>query len=329
MPPPPRPDGTASALVPLTLVSGPEELLASRAVAQVAAAARARDPATDMRMLAPDQVTVGELTELTGPSLFGDLRVVVLLASQDLADDLRTAVQAYATAPEPDVCLVVVHNGGVKGRKTAEALTKAGARVVACPAVKRPGERVDFVLAELRRGGVRAPAPVARVVVDAVGSDLRELAAACEQLAADTVGGLGEDEVRRFFAGRAEVTGFQVAERVLHGDAAGAVTLLRQALLSGVAPVLVASALAGQVRSVLRVGSAGGGRSADLARDLEMAPWQVDRAREQLRGWSPVGLSRALVGLAGTDAAVKGAVVDPGYALERAVLDVVALRGVA
>jgi DNA polymerase III subunit delta len=53
-----------------------------------------------------------------------------------------------------------------------------------------------------------------------------------------------------------------------------------------------------------------------------MAPWQVDRARRELSGWTDAGLARAILALAEADAAVKGAGRDPVFAVERAVLTV-------
>jgi DNA polymerase-3 subunit delta len=48
--------------------------------------------------------------------------------------------------------------------------------------------------------------------------------------------------------------------------------------------------------------------------------------RQQLRGWHPDGVARALQAVAEADAQVKGEGVSPGYALERAVRRIVASR---
>jgi DNA polymerase-3 subunit delta len=73
----------------------------------------------------------------------------------------------------------------------------------------------------------------------------------------------------------------------------------------------------------------GNARPADAARELAMAPWQVDKARRQLRGWTPDGLAAAIVAVAEADLAVKGGLPVPGrraedpvYAVERAVLTI-------
>ena len=61
-------------------------------------------------------------------------------------------------------------------------------------------------------------------------------------------------------------------------------------------------------------------KSFELAGQLGMAPWQIDKARRQLHRWSPAALADAVGVIATADAEVKGAASDPVYALEKAVL---------
>jgi DNA polymerase-3 subunit delta len=112
----------------------------------------------------------------------------------------------------------------------------------------------------------------------------------------------------------------------MSGDLAGALESLRWALGVGVAPVLVADALADGVRTVARVSGAKGGNSYAIASALGMPPWKVDRARGMARGWSTDGFFCGMAIVAELNAAVKGAAVDVEYALERAVMDLVAAR---
>lgn len=53
-----------------------------------------------------------------------------------------------------------------------------------------------------------------------------------------------------------------------------------------------------------------------------MQPWQLDRARRDLRGWNEARLSRSVQALAEADAAVKGASQEPEYALEKLVMTI-------
>jgi hypothetical protein len=72
--------------------------------------------------------------------------------------------------------------------------------------------------------------------------------------------------VRTYFAGRAEVKGFAVADAAIEGKASDALEQLRWAFASGVDPVLVTSAVASGLRGLARYMSAPRGlREADLA----------------------------------------------------------------
>lgn len=69
------------------------------------------------------------------------------------------------------------------------------------------------------------------------------------------------------------------------------------------------------------------GRGGIAAKDLGLAPWQVDRARRELAGWTPEGLATAISAVAQADAEVKGAGRDPVFAVERAVLTIARAHG--
>jgi DNA polymerase III subunit delta len=304
---------------PLRLVLGDEELLVSRAVAAVGAAARSADAEADVRELATAEVTAGDLYDLLSPSLFGGRRVVVLRGAHEAKADVVDALKAYVADPTDEVSLVVVHPGGARGKALVDLVRKAGAVVVECAKVTRAEERQAFVRAEVARVGGAITAGAVAVLLDAVGNDLRELSTACSQLVADTGGRIDADAVTRYHRGRAEVTGFAVADRAVVGDVPGALEALRWALALGVAHVLVADALADGVRSIARVSSAGRGNPYAMASSLGMPPWKVKRAQSQARGWTPAGLSRAMRTVADLNADVKGVAADPAYALEAAI----------
>ena len=311
---------------PLRLVVGDEELLVSRAVGEVVSAARAVDRHSDVRDVQASEVAPGELFDLLSPSLFGDRRVVVLRGAHEAKADLVEGLRRYVADPAPDVTLVAVHPGGARGKAVLEVFRKAGAVVVECAKLTRADERQAFVRAEaVRSGGTITPDAVA-VLLDSVGTDLRELATACGQLVADSGGRVDAAAVNRYHRGRAEVTGFAVADRAVVGDVPGALEALRWALAIGVAHVLVADALADGVRSVARVSSAGRANPYALASSLGMPPWKVKRAQSQARGWTENGLSAALRVVADLNAGVKGVAADPAYALETAIRDIATAR---
>ncbi|MEU8087775.1 DNA polymerase III subunit delta [Micromonospora sp. NPDC049101] len=317
---------TAANLASILLVLGDEELLATRAVTEAVAKVRGVDPEADVREYQAGALAVGEIAEMLSPSLFGGRRLLILRSGQDARKDLVAALLAYAKNPDPEVQLLVLHLGAAKGKAFADGLRAAGATVVPAAKLKGHRERVAFVRDEIRRAGGKCTDDAAEALIAAVGNDLRELAAACSQLIADTDGRISADTVSRYYRGRVEVTGFTVADATMVGDVPAALEALRWALHVGVDPVPIADALADGVRTVARVASAGRGNAYQLASSLGMPPWKVERAQRQGRGWTPEGLVRAMQVAAECNAAVKGGSDDRAYALERAVFSVAAAR---
>lgn len=311
---------------PVVLVQGTEVLLAERAVERVVARARAADPEVDVERVDGAEYVPGSLTMLASPSLFSDSKVVVLDGVERGPDQLLTDAAAYVAAPLEGAVIVLRHGGGQRGKALLDAVRASGAPVVGCEPITSDSDKLAFASAELRRAGRRADAGAVRALVDAVGSDLRELAAACSQLVADTSGVIGAEAVERYYGGRVEASGFQVADAAVAGDAGRAVALLRHALATGVDPVPLVAALAVRLRVLAKVGAVRG-RGADAARDLGMAPWQVDRATRELRGWTPEGLAAAISAVARADAEVKGEGRDAQFAVERAVLAIASAAG--
>ena len=319
-----------TAPAPLQLVIGEEELLIERAVRAALDAARAADPTADLTRNRVSELTPPVLAELVSPSLFSEGRVIVLDSAQDISQDLADAVLAYLASPADGIVLVVVHSGGGRSKAAKAlpaALKKAGAEIIECPKLTKPAERESFVRNEVRRSGGKIDAAGVMALLDTVGSDLRELSSAATQLVADAGGVVDEQAVRRYHTGRADVTGFAVAEKAVSGDRGAALESLRWAMQLGVPHVLVADALADAVRTIARVSAAGRGNPNQMAGELGMPPWKIRKAQGQSRGWGQDGLATAMRVVARLNAEVKGAAADAGYALERAVTEVVAAKG--
>ncbi|WP_245993360.1 DNA polymerase III subunit delta [Xylanimonas allomyrinae] len=322
----PRPGNVRSwdepTLAPLVLVRGPEELLRERAVEGIVGLARERDPQTEKAQLDGPTYGAGQLQVAASPSLFGEAKVVVLAGADAGTDEMYADVLAYAANPDHETTVVVVHGSGQRGKKMLDTIVASGAPVLQCDAVTRDAEKAEFVARELRAARRRAEPEAVRALVDALGTDLRELASAVAQLVADTTGTLTTGVVDRYYGGRVEATGFKVADAAVAGDAGGAVALLRHALATGADPVPLVAALALRLRTLAKVAALRGG--AVTARELGLQDWQVRNAQKDLQRWTPEGLARAITAVAQADAEVKGAGRDPVYAVETAVLAIAA-----
>lgn len=310
-------------LSPIVLVKGTEGVLADRAVGRLTDAARAVDPALEITHLDAKGYGAGELAMVASPSLFGEPRLLIAEGAESMSDAFLEDVLAYLPAPEPDVWLVIRHGGGTRGKKLLDALAKA-CPVVACDPIKREQDKLSFVRADFARAERRIEPQAVQALLEAVGADLRELDAAVRQLLADTEGTVTPAVVGKYYGGRVEATGFRVADAALAGDAAAAVTLARHAIATGTPPVPIVAALAVKLRTLAKIGAARGGRVS--TKELGLAPWQVERAERELRGWRPEALAAAISAVARADAEVKGLSRDPEYALERAILAVARAR---
>ncbi|BBZ59776.1 DNA polymerase III subunit delta [Mycolicibacterium monacense] len=304
----------------LHLVLGDEELLVERAVAAVMKSARKLAGTDDVPVdrLRAGEVSTSELAELLSPSLFSDERVVVLESAAEAGKDAVALIAGAAADLPPGTMLVVVHSGGGRAKALADQLKKLGAEVHPCAKIAKAADRADFVRREFRSHKVKVTDDTVTAVLDAVGSDIRELAAACSQLVADTAGEVTAVAVRRYHSGKAEVKGFDIADKAVTGDVAGAAEALRWAMLSGEPQVVLADALAEAVHTIARVAPLSGDPYR-LAGELGMPPWRVQKAQKQARRWSRASVAEAMRLVAALNADVKGAAADADYALESAV----------
>jgi DNA polymerase-3 subunit delta len=316
----------------LHLVLGEEELLIERAVAQILRSARKRAGASAVsgiadvpvnRMRAGD-VSTYELTELLSPSLFAEERIIVLEAAGEAGKDAAALVASAAADLPAGTVLVVVHSGGGRAKALAADLRSLGAQEHPCARITKAAERSDFVRGEFRTLKVRVDDQTVTALLDAVGSDIRELASACSQLVADTGGAVDAAAVRRYHSGKAEVKGFDIADKAVAGDVAGATEALRWAMMRGEPLVVLADALAEAIHTIGVVMPLSGDPYR-LAGQLKMPPWRVQKAQKQARRWSRDRLAVASRVVATLNANVKGAVVDADYALESAVRQVAEL----
>jgi DNA polymerase III subunit delta len=313
----------------LHLVLGDEELLVERAVAELLRSARKRagaDGGADVPIsrVRAGEVSTYELAELLSPSLFADERIVVLEAAAEAGKDAATMIAAAAADVPAGTVLVVVHAGGGRAKALATELQSLGAVVHPCARITKPSERVDFVRKDFRALRVKVDEETVTALLDAVGSDVRELAAVCSQLVADTGGDVDAAAVRRYHSGKAEVKGFDIADKAVTGDVGGATEALRWAMMRGEPLVVLADALAEAVHTIGRVGPLTGDPYR-LAAQLGMPPWRVQKAQKQARRWSRGTVATAMKVVAELNANVKGAVADADYALESAVRQVAEL----
>jgi DNA polymerase-3 subunit delta len=245
-------------------------------------------------------------------------RLVIIEGFEKCSDALIEDGLAYLADPSADTTIVLRHNGSsVRGKKLVDAIRGSdGAVEIACAEIKKDSEKAAFIQAEFSSAGRKITPGALRALADAFADDLSELAAACTQLLSDQSESIDEAIVDKYYGGRVETNAFKVADAALAGQSAEALALLRHALATGADPVPVVAAFAMKVRLMAKVY----GNKYASAANVGAQPWQIDRARKDLAGWSEEGLATAVMAIATADAAVKGMEKDPVFALEKLVL---------
>ena len=312
---------------PFYLLLGSEGALADRALAKLIA--QCKTESAEITTIAASEAMVGDIADALAPSLFSERRALVIKDLQDLPEDSKEEVTRYLDSPDPTMTVIFIHKGGVKGKALLDAIKKAKPEIIACDAIKKEADKESFVRDLFLDAGRKATPGAVKALVGALGNDMRELQQAVSQISLDAPAGtIDEQLVDKFHQGRIETTGFDVADATLEGNLPVALITLRSALETGTDPVMVTSAIASSLRSMAKVsGASRGAKSFELAGQLGMAPWQIDKARRQLQSWTPRGIASAVIAIAQADADVKGASSDPIYALEKALRTITAARG--
>ncbi|WP_250324017.1 DNA polymerase III subunit delta [Williamsia sp. CHRR-6] len=271
-------------------------------------------------------VAAPELAELLSPSLFAEDRVVVVESADEAGKEPAALIAEAASHLPEGITLIVAHSGGGRAKSMVPALRAAGAVVHDCATPKWPEDRMRFVKKEFTDLGVKVSAEVVRVVVESVRADLRELAAACSQLVADTGGRVDAAAVTRYYSGRPEIKGYEIAALAVDGKTGPALEALAWARHHGLAQVLIADALGEAVHAIARVRGVAGMDSSTAAAELGMSPKRVAAVKSQAQAWSSAAVVEAVRVVAALNGDVKGQAADADYSVQRAVATIAGLR---
>lgn len=308
------------ALTSITLIHGSEEVLADRALSLELD----KRQNYERTILDGTELVPGKFAEAIAPSLFAENRVVVIRALHEAPIEIIEEIETDLAQADPNVHLIFIHGGGNKAKGFIDRLKKAKAQVITCEPLKKVADKESFIKNEFAEVGRKISTNAVTALIDATGSDMRELAAACRQIAFDVAATkevIDEEDISNFYQGRVEASGFDVADAAIAGDTTGALIALRNALDTGTDPVMIIAATASAVRTLAKV--AGEPRNANpyqLASKLGLAPWQIEKARKSISRWSPQLIKFSIQELAAADVAVKGGESDPIYAVERCIL---------
>lgn len=297
---------------PVVFITGSESYLASRAIRSLKSQLQVKYENLEITEISEGEYTPGALFDYASPSLFGEPRLVIIHSpGEGLKEDLKK----YLSLPAEEVFIIVRlpnlvgHSGAIRKELAKSVLS------IACEEIKRDSDRTEFVNREFKSAGVSIEGAAVRALVGAFNTDLGELGAACSQLIAHN-SKVTLSVVEQTFGGRVETNAFKIADAALSGNATEAIRLFRHGFATGIDSVALVAALTMRIRQLARLFN---DRNAP-AQSLGMQPWQVDKARNELAGWSEQDLSDLVELAAITDGDVKGASRDPEFSIERLLL---------
>lgn len=308
------------------LIWSPEEFLAGELAGRFSSKA-ARDGEV-VTLTAESGGVPGLADALFAPSLFTSKRAVVIREAERLgaaaAAELATALSGEGV--EADVAVVAVS-------ERAPAVRKALKDIAKLHEASRPrrGELVAWVAKRMKAAGLQPGPQAAAALVEAVGSSLRDLAQAVDQLATrlGDGGSVGRAEVEAHFPGAAEQPVWALFDAVSAQDPGRSLTVLRRILEAGDDPIAILFALVSQVRYVIRARGllerSSGVNDADIAAALGVSPGRAGVLRRQAGRLSWEWLLRVHALVAEADVELKGGdegiALPPEIVLERTVVD--------
>lgn len=260
------------------------------------------------------------LGALRTSSLLGGKRLVVVRDADGLKKEQIEGLAAYLDAPSPDSVLVLV----AEGRTKLDAVVRAQGAIVALEAPK--GRKLaswvrqrasDHKLKLDERGGW--------ALLDAVGTELRDLDAALAQLSTGLGSGakVGAAEVHAAFPRVADERVYAFTDAVGDRKLSVAMTTLRRLLDQGDEPLVLFGSLNAHVKRMLRARRYTDRGAKAVGDALGLPGWRAERLHRQARSYREEELVDALATLAETDVEIKGGDLPPEAALERAVVRIV------
>ena len=231
-------------------------------------------------------------------SLFAEDRCLVLRGDVKTVEPHLPAIIAFAENPLPGTTLLIVTT-------SAKTLAKAlGARADLIELEPpKPWETAAWVVRYAKSLGRQVRQDAAELLVDTLGTDLRELASAIETLSISGAP-ITPKAVAEHFQGH-ETALYTLLDDVLARDRPNALRNLQALLRAGDHPLVVHAALVKQFRSLAAV-SGRAKHEHPSPSSLDVSPGYLRRAVKAARAWDPDAIRRAIIALAETDLALKG-----------------------
>ncbi|MDK6250784.1 DNA polymerase III subunit delta [Alloscardovia omnicolens] len=270
--------------------------------------------------------------EAVSPSLLSDGAIVRVDNLENSTDDFLKILEKYTGDHKQrsigDSVVICRKNAGQKGSGIVNRLKKAGAEIIDIPQLKKEKDYRSFITGECERYGRYMTADAMTLLSGVLAGKTGEIAAMCKQLCMDfDENPITVTSVSQYMVNNPQVSGFEVSDKAMAGNLAGAIVDMRNSVAQGMAPIAIIGVLASHLRSIAKVAAVESGQISQAEAGLTNT-WLYNKAKRNLRGWNSAGLARAIQMCAWADEQCKSSGGDPVYALEKT-LECITTHGTA
>jgi len=249
-----------------------------------------------------------ELQDLATPSLFGEPRALLVTDCRSLPKDAIGELAAYLSAPDPTAPLVLTCTTAERGKPPA-ALVKIVEPIGRVQQLQIQRKELEpWLVQRAKTAGLELTPPAARTLVDTLGEDIGQLAAAVEQLQGAFQGQqVTPKQIHQQFRGLGEQKTWDLCDKAFGKDLPGAIRSLRSIEEGGDDPLMILGGIAARLRDLMRVRALPDRLPpAQLAKEAGLRfDWQARRYQQQARNFSIEQLVAIHQQVAETDRALK------------------------
>lgn len=243
-------------------------------------------------------------------SLFDAGKLVIVPDADDAKDPTIQVIARWATDPQPDVRLILMCSTPSATKRLVKALGEHAE--LKTPDDVPPWETPGWVLKRAKALGRRMTPDASKALVEALGTDLRELAGAVEQLAATTPDGgtIDAAAVAVQFRG-IESKLHEFVDALFDRDRVQALRRLRALTGHGEHPLVILATIASQLRVLALLSGPERRSAAAVAKELGIKEGRVKRAMRRARNFTPDEIRNAYRLVADADLSLKSEGEDP------------------
>ncbi|MGH7198744.1 MAG: DNA polymerase III subunit delta [Candidatus Omnitrophota bacterium] len=312
---------------PLYLLAGKEEFLKREFIQDLRQSLFPKDPSNpNFQEFSADKDPLSAALDFVGTAPFlSEARLAVLRDVDELSDEEKEALLAYAGRPAPTGVLVVVSEETSAKKNDFLRKLSAQAKLVPCyPPFEK--EIPSWIHARAKKKGIHLDGDAAAILAERLGKDLLSLDGVLEQAAvfASPRTQISLKDIDGLLGRSVQADVFELADAILEKNAKTAFGIVTTLLEEGSRAFEIVPVLAGQFDRLLRGSAllAEGRSSEEIGTELRIHSFYLEKFMRQARRVPAERAAEIFRRLLSCDEAIKTSRLSDALALERFVLEV-------